>query len=256
MVEAFELAVWVIQKVFFFVLVIVLVHVLLALFFAPCLAVMSATKRWVIAVPGGMSWFPTAFGGLFIGGYLFPISLAKGTFRRRLSLRVARARKVAVDEALPHEFVAIDAWVVSGRPIERPKSAGPGGDEWVSYPLVLTDARGDVLRVERADGADEPAEEGPRHSGAARVGHRVVAVGEVRRDEPDGGPYRLPARGARLVRGKTPHFCVREGDLAAVVAEIRRDETSPAWGIFSLVLLAVGFGSMIGAQSAAPPWFP
>ncbi|MDI3283542.1 hypothetical protein [Polyangium sp. 15x6] len=41
-----------------------------------------------------------------------------------------------------------------------------------------------------------------------------------------------------------------------MVAEIRREETSPAWGIFSLVLLAVGFGSMIGAQSAAPPWFP
>ncbi|MDC3956082.1 hypothetical protein [Polyangium jinanense] len=251
--EAFEFSVWVVEKVFFSVLVCVLVPILLAMLFAPCLGVVLACKRWVLDVPGGMSWYPTAFGGLFIGAYLFPISLAKGTFGRRLSLRVVRAREVPVDEALPHEFVAIDAWVVSGRPIERP--AAPGGDEWVTYPLVLADASGGVLRVERADGADQPAGEGLHYYGAARVGHRVVALGEVRRDEVDGSLYRLPARGARLVRGKSPYFLVREGDLAAVVAEIRREETSPAWGIFSLVLLAVGFGSMIGAQSAVPSWF-
>ncbi|MDI1479812.1 hypothetical protein [Polyangium sp. y55x31] len=254
--DAFEVAAWVVEKVFLLVLTLAFILVFWAMLVVPCLAVIFACKRWVLAVPGGMSWFPSAFGGLFIGAYLFPISLAKGTFGRRLSLRVARAREVLVDEALPHEFVAIDAWVVSGRPIERPASAAPGGDEWVTYPLVLADARGDVLRVERADGADQPAGEGPRFHGAARVGHRVVAVGEVRRDEPGASLYRLPARGARLVRGKAPHFCVREAGLADVVAEIRRDETSPAWGIFALVLLAVGFGSMIGAQSAAPPWFP
>ncbi|MDI1444513.1 hypothetical protein [Polyangium sp. 6x1] len=254
--EAIEVSVWVVEKMASFVLVNVLIPAFIVFLFAPGLGVMYACKRWVLSVPDGMSWYPTAFGGLFIGVYLLPISLVKGTFARRRSSRVARAKEVPVGEARPHEFVAIDAWVVSGRPIEPREPVKEGADEWVNYPLVLADASGDVLRVERSDGADGPIDEGTRHYGVVRVGHRVVAVGEVRRDEPHGSLYRLPARGARLVRGEAPHFCVREADLATVVEQIRHGETSPAWGIFSLALLVLGIGSMIGAQSAAPPWFP
>ena len=91
---------------------------------------------------------------------------------------------------------------------------------------------------------------------AAFFSPQAVAVGEVRRGEAGVGLYRVPARGARLVRGEAPYFRVREGDLAALVTALQSRETSPVWGVSALLGLALGLGALIGAQSAAPPWFP
>ncbi|MDC0748161.1 hypothetical protein [Polyangium mundeleinium] len=237
-------------------LVVILTPTLLAVLVGPGIGVIYACTQWVLSVSGGLAWYPTAFGGLFLGVYLFPISILSGTFGRHLSERVARLHQVRVAEALPHECVAIDAMVVGGRPAQDRQPASAAADVWVTYPLVLQDAASDMLHVERSDGADTPADVNAAPYGMVRVGHRVVAVGEVRRDEPGGGPYRVRARGARLVRGKAPFFTVREGDLASVAAVLHLRETPRGWGIFSLAALALGLGSMIGAQSAAPPWFP
>ncbi len=252
-----ELARRVVESLFIYAVVLVVFPALMALFAAPGIGVILACVRWVLSVPGGLSWYPTAFGGLFLGVYLVPISIVSGTFARRLSSRVARLSPIPVAEAAPSQFVAIDAWVVGGRPVHASNATmptGPTPDEWVAYPLVLQDTNGDVLRVERSDGENTPPD--PLAFGRVRVGHRVVAVGEILRDEASAALYRVPARGARLVRGKAPWFGVLEGDVVSLVAELRRGETSPAWGIGGLAALALGLASMIGAQSAAPPWFP
>ncbi|HVK64664.1 MAG TPA: hypothetical protein VM694_09320 [Polyangium sp.] len=254
--HAVEMSVRVVKKMAHCGLVAVLTPTLLAVLFGPGIGVIFACTRWVLSVPGGLAWYPTAFGGLFLGVYLFPISILSGTFGRHLSERVARLRQVRVAEALPHECVAIDAQVVGGRPAQDRQPASAEADVWVAYPLVLQDAAGDVLHAERSDGADTPADVNAAPYGVVRVGYRVVAVGEVRRDEPGAGPYRVRARGARLVRGKAPFFTVRGGDLASVAAALHLGETPRGWGIFSLAALVLGFGSVIGAQSAAPPWFP
>ncbi|MDI1428931.1 hypothetical protein [Polyangium sorediatum] len=255
--RAVEASVSVVERMIHLALTVVLIPVIMAALVAPGIGVIYVCTQWVLSVPGGLAWYPTAFGGLFLGGYMFPISLLSGTFGRHLSERVARLREVRVAEALPDQFVAIDAVVVGGRPVARDR--GPvyaADDAWVAYPLVLQDAAGDVVHVERSDGADTPVDVAAIPYAVVRVGHRVVAIGEVRRDEPGGGPYRVRACGARLVRGKAPFFTVREGDLASVAATLHRGETPRGWGIFSLAALALGLGSLIGAQSAAPTWFP
>ncbi|MRG92341.1 hypothetical protein [Polyangium spumosum] len=249
----------IVQTLFLYAVVVVLVPAFMAVIVVPGIGVIMACTRWVLAAPGGLSWYPMAFGGLFYGVYMLPIAILHGTFARRLSRRVARLVPVRVVEALPERFVAIEAWVVGGRPAPSRSTqdpAKPTPDEWVAYPLVLQDAAGDLLRVERWDGEDRPIDEGAVPYGVVRVGHRVVAVGEVRRDEAGSGMYRVPARGARLVRGKAPYFRVREGDLHELASELHRSETSPLWGISGLVALALGLGAMLGAQSAALSWFP
>ena len=245
------------ETLFLYAFVVVVLPCFMAVVAGPGVGVIVACTRWVLAVPGGLSWYPAAFGGLFYGAYMLPISLLKGTFARRLSKRVARLRPIPVAEARPGQFVAIDAWVVGGRPaVSLQQPSGPTDDVWVAYPLVLQDDAGELLRVERWDGTDEPIGEGMGRHGVVRVGHRVVAVGEVRRDEAGSGLYRVPARGPRLVRGEAPHFRVKEGDLVSLAAELRSRETSPAWGVSALLALAIGTGAVIGAQSAASPSFP
>lgn len=239
----------------------ILTVLLMALVAVPGAAVLFVCVKWVLAMPGGRSFYPTAFGGLFMGTYLLIASLCAGSLSRRGSARVARLRPTRVAAARPGARVAIAGRVVEGRPIDPTKvpdwllAMHDGTMEGlVGYPVVIEDADGEAIRVEGYEGPEAPAE--PREDGwpgaLMRLGAPVFALGELRRIEGAGG-YRGGVAAWRLVKGAggggaEPDFRVRQGTQGELVREMQSGETSRWWGLAAIAMLVAGGISVWMAQ--------
>lgn len=239
----------------------ILTVLLMALVAVPGAAVLVVCVKWVLAVPGGRPFYPTAFGGLFMGSYLLIASLCAGSFSRRASARVARLRPTRVAAARPGARVAMAGRVVEGRPIDPATApdwllAAHDGtlEGLVGYPIVIEDADGEAIRVEGYDGPEAPPE--PRADGwpgaLVRLGAPVFALGELRRIEGAGG-YRGGVAAWRLVKGAggegaEPDFRVRQGTQGEFVREMQSGETSRWWGLVAIAMLVVGAISVWMAQ--------
>ncbi len=239
----------------------ILMGLLMALVAAPGAAVLYVSGKWVLAIPGGRPFYPTAFGGLFIGIYLLIASVWAGSFSRRASARIAGLRPTRVAAARSGARIAMIGRVIEGQPIDPAQvpewllAAHDGTmDGMVGYPIVIEDADGEAIRVEGPDGPEAPEE--PRWNGwpgaLVRLGAPVFALGELQRIQGTGG-YRGGVAAWRLVKGAgkdgvEPDFRVRQGTQAGLVQEMRSGETSRWWGIAAAVMLVVGGVSVWMAQ--------
>ncbi|EYF01470.1 hypothetical protein [Chondromyces apiculatus] len=267
---------WAIEVAFLVILFFAVGLMALVVMCLPGFAVCVLCTEWVLKVPGGEPFFFTAFGGLFIGTYMVIASVLCGSLSRRPSRAVARLAPQRVGASHPGDRIAVTGYLVDGRSMPPDRCSDP--DDWVTdvtcaptpaegaaappeddgtigFPLVIQDADGTLLRIEHWDGTPTP----PVPSGVGvwkgfryRRGAAMFVLGELQRIERAGG-YRGEAIAFRLCRGTAAgrnvlSFAVRSGTQADLVRELESDETSPAWALASLALLALGAVSILLAQ--------